>query len=99
MILIKNIYINIFIIIIISIIFYIIIIYPEYYNKKKHNKLINSLVINDIILINGIIGKIFKINNKKYITILINKKIKIIIYKKYINKKIKNEKLINNIKF
>ncbi len=65
---------------------YITLIYPKqqlYIHQKNIEK---DLKINTIVLINGIIGKVIKIQNTPYLTILINKDTQILIHKKYISK-------------
>ncbi len=81
-----NFYFNIGMILFFVVLFYSTIVYPYKIKKKRKKNIINNLKINDEILTKGgIIGKIIKLKDKKYITLLINKKNKILINKKYIN--------------
>ncbi len=89
-----NLYLNISTVILFIVLLYSMIIYPRKKKQQKHKNIINNVKINDeIITKGGIIGKIIKIKDKKYITLLINKKNKILINKKYIIKK-NNKKLL-----
>ncbi len=82
------------VILIFIILFYITVIYPYIKKKKEKKNIINNLKINDEILTKGgIIGKIIKLKDKKYITILISNKNKILINKKYIVKVISKKTL------
>ncbi len=78
-------YLNTSIIIFFVILFYITIIYPQKKKKKQHKNIINNLKIRDKILTKGgIIGKIIKFKNRKYILLLVNNKTKILIDKNYV---------------
>ncbi len=66
--------------------FYITIIYPQKKKNQKHQLMINSLNVNDKILINGIIGTVIEIIDKNYIKVLLNTNCKILVKKKYITK-------------
>ncbi len=80
-----NFYLNIGMILFFIVLFYSTVVYPYKKKKKKIKNIINNLQINDEILTKGgIIGKIIKLKYKKYITLLINNKNKILINKKYI---------------
>ncbi len=80
-----NFYLNTSIIIFFIILFYLTIVYPQKKKKKKHEDIINNLKIKDKILTKGgIVGKIIKFKNKKYILLLINNKTKLLINKKYV---------------
>ncbi len=94
-----NIYISIIILFIFIILYYFMIIYPQKKIEKKINMISKKIKINKfIILKGGIIGKIKKILNKKYLIILINKNTKILIKKKYILDIVKNNKIIKIFK-
>ncbi|QJC28571.1 preprotein translocase subunit YajC [Enterobacteriaceae endosymbiont of Plateumaris consimilis] len=72
-------------ILIFGIICYFIIIKPQNKKNKEKRELINSLSNGDEILTTGgIIGKIVKISDCGYITILINKNNQIIIKKDFV---------------
>ncbi len=78
-------YLNTSIIIFFIMLFYITIIYPQKQKIKRNKNILKNLKKNDeIITKGGIIGKIIKIKDKKYITLLINRKNKILINKKYV---------------
>ncbi len=93
-----NVYLTIITLFIFIIMYYIMIIYPQKKIQYKYINMIKNININKYVCLkNGIIGKIIKNSEKKYITLLINKKTKILVDKKYISYIIKKENILDKI--
>lgn len=68
-----------------GLIFYLIILRPQQKRVKEHKKLMNSISKNDEVqTTSGIIGKITKVHQNGYLTMLINESTEIIIKKDFV---------------
>lgn len=81
----NNPYSFVIMLIIFCLIFYLIILRPQQKRVKEHKKLMSSISKNDEVqTTSGIIGKITKVHQNGYLTMLINESTEIIIKKDFI---------------
>lgn len=81
----KSSYPLIIMLIVFGLIFYFMVLRPQQKRVKEHKKLINSISKGDEILMSsGIIGKVNKVKENGYVTLILNEKNEIIIKRDFI---------------
>jgi preprotein translocase subunit YajC len=68
-----------------GLIFYFVILRPQQKKAKEHKKMMSSITKNDEVLTSGgLIGRVTKINDAGYITLLLNETTEIVIRRDFI---------------